>query len=123
MAETETARKKRLERNKKNIMTIKADQIGICRFVSITVQDFMVDANGKYVRIGSHIENGLQYENFVVLLDGSYKYLNSSSVRIIRIYEGIPEWANDYLRDLDIAHFFFGMQIKMGQNGGKCYAS
>lgn len=122
MAETETARKKRLERNKKNMMTVKEEQVGVCRFVSVTVQDFMVDANGKYVRCGSHIENGLQYENILVLSDGSYKYLNSSSVRIIRIYERIPEWANDYLINLHMSNFFYGNPIRIAQNGGVCYA-
>lgn len=122
MAETKEARKKRLERNKRNMMTVKADQVGVCRFVSVTVQDFMVDTNGKYTRCGSHVEDGLQYENILVLPDGSYKYLNSSSVRIIRVYNRAPEWANDYLRDLEFANFFYDKPIKIGQNGGACYA-
>ena len=67
MAETKEARKKRLERNKRNMMTVKADQVGVCRYVSATVQDFMVDTNGKYTRCGSHIVDGLQYENILVL--------------------------------------------------------
>lgn len=121
MSESKEAKKKRLERNKKNMMTVKADQIGVCRFVSVSVQDFMVDVNGKYTRCGSHIVDGLQYENILVLSDGSYKYLNSSSVRIIRVYEGIPEWANDYLRDLEFTNFFYDKPIKVGQNGGACY--
>lgn len=122
MAESKEARKKRLERNKRNMMTVRADQVGVCRFVSVTVQDFEVDNNGKYSRCGSHIENGLQYENFLVLPDGSYKYLNSSSVRIAKIYERAPEWANEYLRNLEMTNFLFDMPIKVGQNGGVCYA-
>lgn len=77
--------------------------------------------NNKFF-CGSHIENGLQYENILILLDGSYKYLNSSSVRIIRVYERAPEWANDYLRNLEMANFFYDKPIKIGQNGGVCYA-
>ena len=122
MAETKEARKKRLERSKKNMMTVKVDQVGVCRFASVTVQDFMVDTNGKYVRCGSHVENGLQYENFLVLPDGSFKYLNSSSVRIVRIYEGVPEWANGYLRDLHMSNYFYGNPIRIAKNGGVCYA-
>ena len=123
MAESIEARKKRLERNKKNMMTVKADQVGVCRFVTASVQDFSRDENGKYIRTGSHLVNGLQYENILVLPDGSHKYINSASLKIEKIYERTPEWANSYLKDLDIAHFFFDKQIKIGQNGGPCYAS
>lgn len=52
-----TIRKKRLGRNKRNMMTVKADQVGVCRFVSVTIQDFGVDGNGKYSCCGSHIES------------------------------------------------------------------
>ena len=122
MAESNEAKKKRLERNKKNMMTVKANQVGVCQFVSVTVQDFMADTNGKYVRCGSHVENGLQYENIVVLEDGSYKYLNSSSVRIFSVYEGIPEWANDYLKDLHLDYFFYSKPVIPKQKGGVGYA-
>ena len=123
MAETLDAKKKRLERNKRKMMTVKADQIGVCRFVSVTVQDFIADINGKYTRCGSHIENGLQYENILVLPNGSYKFINSSSLRIATVYERTPEWANDYLKNLEMACFLFNKTIKVGRNGGVCYAS
>lgn len=122
MAESKEARKKRLERNQRKMMTIKAEQVGLCRFVTTCVQDFAQDANGKYVRTGSHLVNGLQYENILVLLDGSYKFINSSSLKIVSVYERAPKWANDYLRNLEMACFLFNMTIKVGQNGGACYA-
>lgn len=113
---------KRLERNKKKMMTVKADQVGLCRFVAATVQDFAFDINDKYVRCGSHVEYGLQYENILVLPNGSFKYVNNPSLKIITVYEGVPEWANDYLRGLHLGYFFYDEPVAPKVKGDVRYA-
>ena len=122
MAETKEARAKRLARNKEKMKIVKADQIGVCRFVAACVQMFVEDTPGKYVRCGSHTVYGLQYENKLILPDGSFKYLNCSSVKIVTVYEGIPEWANDYLKGLHFDHFFYDKPVIPKQKGGEAHA-
>lgn len=107
----EQKRKNRLARNKKNQMTVKADQVGVCRFVDIQSQLFSKDDKGGWHRVGSEILHGLQYENKVLVTDGRIKHLNASSARIVTVYDTVPTWATPYMIELKFNNFFFDEPI------------
>ena len=89
-------RNRKRAKNSKKAQSIKATQIGLCKFVCYKEQ-VIKRINGKYKRIGEQKGKGLQIENKIFLEDGSYKLLNRKSIKVTMEYEGIPEWANDIL--------------------------
>ena len=91
---------KRIDTKKRNkfikASKIKEGQEELCRFVTIEYQ-IIKKVNGKYRRIGSKTENGLQVKNKVYLINGKYKMANSGSLRVTKKYDQIPEWATEEL--------------------------
>ncbi|MCR4687856.1 MAG: hypothetical protein K5659_09830 [Lachnospiraceae bacterium] len=81
--------KQRIKRN-----TVKDEQVGLCRFIDFKVE-VIEKVNGKYRHTGHELGKGLQIENKVYLLDGRYKFVNRKSLKIIKIYNEIPNWASD----------------------------
>lgn len=91
-------RDKKLKKQASKRMSIKDNQKGLVRFVTIR-WEVIERVNGKMHRTGNATANGLQIENKVYLEDGHYKLVNSKSVKILEKYEGIPEWATDKMRE------------------------
>lgn len=89
-------RNRKITKNLKNMNTIKDGQENVCRFISISYE-VIKKVKGKYKRIGSKKVNGLQIKNKVYLVDGRYKMINNKNIRIIKIFDGIPEWSTDEL--------------------------
>jgi hypothetical protein len=103
----EQKRTRRLKRNKENMKHVKPDQVGVCRFIEVEIQDFIYNITlKKYERTGSHTRFGLQYENLVYFEDGTSRNLNDSSVRAIKIYDAPP---SNIPEKLEILHIGFTM--------------
>lgn len=111
MAETLEARKKRLAKNKERCKTVKANQIGVCKFIEIQIQTFEQDESGKWIRTGMTIEKGLQFENKIKLIDGRIMYINKSGTTIKTEYQGIPLWATKELEDIFVGYDMFGVSV------------
>lgn len=92
-------RQKKLDKQRKRRNTIKPGQENLVRFVSFKVK-VIERINGKY-RHPERTEfgNGLQIENKIYTPDGHYKFVNRSSLKITKIYETVPDWANQELLD------------------------
>ena len=86
-------RDKKLHKNAAKRNVLKPDQENLCQFVTIRYQ-FIERLNGKYKHSGSETVNGLQIKNRVYLASGSYKLINNKGVKVLKRYEGIPEWAS-----------------------------
>jgi hypothetical protein len=89
-------RNAKLQKQLKKRNTIKPEQENICVFITIRYE-VIERINGKFKHMGNHTVNGLQIKNRVYLNDGSYKLINSHSVKILKRYEEITEWANEEL--------------------------
>lgn len=107
-------KKRRLARAKERRETVKADQVGVCRFIEISYQEFADDGSGKWVRTGSNTAKGLQFENKLLLPDGSFKYLNNSGVKITTMYERPPLWADPRLVQICNDYFMFSQPFCWG---------
>lgn len=59
---------------------------------------------GKYLHARDDAASGIQIENRVYLEDGHHKLINSKSVEIVEVYEGIPEWAFPQLVEMYKEH-------------------
>lgn len=92
-------RQKKLDKQRERRNTIKPNQKDLIRFVSFKVK-VIERINGKY-RHPERTEfwNGLQIENKIYTPDGHYKLVNRPTLKITQYYEGVPEWANEYLLD------------------------
>lgn len=90
-------RNNKLRKNTAKRNTVKPDQIHICRFVEIRYQ-IIQKINGTFKRIGAENVRGLQIRNRVYLNSGKYKLINNKGTKIIKIYDDVPEWANDDLK-------------------------
>lgn len=92
-------RQKKLDKQRKRRNTIKPSQENLIRFVSFKVK-VIERINGQY-RHPERTEfgNGLQIKNKIYTPDGHYKFVNRSTLKITRIYETIPDWANQELLD------------------------
>ena len=99
--ERKSKKKVRLEKADKKRRTVKPTQVNLCRFITIRYEVFE-KINDRYKRTGSQHVNGLQIENKIYLGKGRYKYLNSHSVKIKKVYQGIPHWASEELVNLYI---------------------
>lgn len=44
--------------------------------------------------------SGLQIKNKIYMEDGTYKFVNRSTLKVTKQYPDIPEWANEYLKNL-----------------------
>lgn len=87
-------RNKKLAKNRKKMTTVKPEQENLCRFVE--AKEIVIErVNRHYKKTGVAIRKGLQVKNRLFLCDGSYKFLNRSSLRIQRVYNDIPEWATE----------------------------
>lgn len=71
-------------------------QENVCQFVTMRYE-VVERINGKYKRTGNKTINGLQIKNRVYLDEEHYKLINSKSVKIIQIWNDVPEWANEEL--------------------------
>jgi len=91
-------RQKKLEKNCQKRNEKKECQVGLVRFIDIS-WEVIERVNGKYKHIGRKSGQGLQIENRVFLLDGHYKMVNSKAMKITKIYDGIPDWATEELRE------------------------
>lgn len=89
-------RNNKLKKLTKKRNVIKEEQKNICRFVEIKFEEIR-RINGKYTHLGQKSEKGLQIRNRVYLINGHYKLVNNRGTKIIKKYEGIPEWANEDL--------------------------
>ena len=91
-------RNNKLRKNsiKRNI--IKPEQENLCRFVKIRYQDIQ-KINGKFKRIVTKSASGLQIRNRLYLDNGHYKLINNKGTNITQIYDNIPEWASEALKD------------------------
>lgn len=89
-------RNTKLAKNSRKAHTVKKEQKGVCQFVDVKWKAIK-KVNGKYRCVGEHKDHGLQVENKVYLPEGSFKLINSKNFKITRVYEGIPEWANNFL--------------------------
>lgn len=107
-------KRKRLARAKERRETVKADQVGVCRFIEIIYQEFSDDGTGHWVRTGSQVAKGLQFENKLLMADGSYKYLNNPGVKIITKYERPPMWAAPGLVQICNDYFMFETPFEWG---------
>lgn len=96
----EQKRARRRKRNRENMKHVKPEQVGVCRYVEVEIQDFKFNvALNKYERTGSHKRFGLQYENMVYFEDGSSRNLNDSSVRATKIYDAPPANVSPFLEE------------------------
>lgn len=92
-------RQKKLDKQRKRRNTIKPDQENLVRFVSFKVK-VIERINGKYRHPErTEFRNGLQIENKIYTPDGHYKFVNRSTLKITKIYDTIPDWANEELLD------------------------
>lgn len=89
-------RNNKLKRKAEKRSTVKKEQQGLVRFVNIE-WDVIERVNGKYKHTGSAKGRGLQVQNKVFLTTGHFKYVNSKSVKITKIYDEIPDWATPAL--------------------------
>ena len=89
-------RNRKIAKNLKNMNTVKEGQEDVYRFISISYQ-IIKKVNGKYKRLGSKKVNGLQIKNKVYLVNGKYKMINNKNTRIVKVFDGVPEWATDEL--------------------------
>ncbi len=90
---------KQREKAQRKQNTIKPEQIKLCRFVDIRYEVFKPKANGNYERTGNAFTKGLQVENLVYLVEGSYKYVNRNSLKVLKTYVGVPDWAPHQLKE------------------------
>lgn len=74
------------------------EQEGLCRFIAVEWVVFN-KVNGKMRAVGKSQSKGLQVENKVYLIDGSYKFLNKKSIKIKEVFEGVPTWATEELQE------------------------
>ncbi|MDF2950697.1 MAG: hypothetical protein K0S18_280 [Anaerocolumna sp.] len=96
-------RNNKLKKKAQKRMVIKSNQISLCRFITIR-WELIERINGKYQRTGNEKANGLQIKNKVYLINGKYKFINSKSIKILKTYSGVPDWANEYLTGLYNSH-------------------
>lgn len=93
-------RQNKLTRQAKKRAEVKEEQKDLVRFVEFNEQ-IIERINGKY-RHPTRAESGrgLQIKNRIYLESGSYKMVNRSTLKITRVYENVPEWAESHLREL-----------------------
>lgn len=93
-------KQKQREKAQRKQNTIKPQQVKLCRFVDIRYEVFEPKRNGSYEHTGNAFTKGLQVENLVYLVEGSYKYVNRSSLKIMKKYIGVPNWAPQQLKEM-----------------------
>lgn len=97
---------KKQEKNKRDLSkklakahAIKEGQENICRFIAYKCTRFEI-VNGKRKNTGYTYGRGLQVVEKCYLENGQYKLVNGKNFHITECYDGIPEWANEYLISL-----------------------
>ena len=98
MSSSNKQKQREKAQRKQNI--VKPQQVKLCRFVDIRYEVFELKYNGSYERTGNAFTKGLQVENIVYLVEGSYKYVNRSSLKIMKKYVGVPDWAPQQLKEI-----------------------
>lgn len=93
-------KKKRQMKAVKKREKIKPEQENLCRFVEVRYEVFERKPNGNYRHSGNAFAKGLQIRNKVYFQGGKYKYVNRNSLKIIRTYQDVPEWASVELVEL-----------------------
>lgn len=91
-------KQKQREKAQRKQNIVKPEQVKLCRFVDIRYEVFEPKKNGRYERTGNAFTKGLQVENLVYLVEGSYKYVNRNSLKIMKKYIGVPDWASPQLK-------------------------
>ena len=93
-------KQKQREKAQRKQNIVKPEQVKLCRFVDIRYEVFERKKNGSYERTGNAFTKGLQVENLVYLVEGSYKYVNRNSLKIMKKYIGVPNWAPPQLKEM-----------------------
>ncbi len=90
-------RNKKRQKKAQKRANIKSDQVNLVRFVDYSIK-IIEHINGKY-RHPTRTEagQGLQVQNRIYTLDGHYKMVNRTTLKITKSYTVIPTWANAYL--------------------------
>lgn len=79
---------------------VKPEQENLVCFVDFSVK-VIEKIGGKYRKpTKTEKGSGLQIKNKIYMIDGKYKFVNRSTLKITKQYSDIPEWANEYLKDL-----------------------
>ena len=78
---------------------VKPEQVNLVRFVDAQWEVMEVDEDGKWHHTGRDHGQGLQVENRVYMVKGPYKMVNRRTFRITKVYDGIPEWATEELKE------------------------
>lgn len=93
-------RQNKLAKKAKKRAEIKAEQVDLVRFVDFSVK-VIERIDGKYHHPArTEYGHGLQIKNRIYDLNGHYKMVNRTTLKITKSYGDIPEWANQYLKDL-----------------------
>lgn len=93
-------RAKKRAQNQKKMSIVNSKQKNLCRFIKAKENAFKVvyhKTGRKYKNDGFNELKGLQIENRMFLENGSYKLVNRHTFRILKVYNGIPEWATESL--------------------------
>ena len=86
-------RNKKLLKKAAKRNTITSEQKDLCRFIELKWQTIEL-VNNKYRCIGEMRGKGLQVKNKVYFSKEKYKFVNNHSVKILKTYSDIPQWAS-----------------------------
>lgn len=89
-------RDNKLKKQQKKMRTVKEGQEDLCRFVWIEYLIFK-KVNGKTKPYKTVANVALQIGNKAYQNDGTYKFVNNKNLKIKRVYDGIPDAANESL--------------------------
>lgn len=103
-------RKDKLDKKAKLCAEVKEEQKDLICFVEYS-EKIIKKINGKYRRpTSSRNGTGLQIENKILLANGRHKMVNRTSLKIIKRFDGIPEWATK--KQIDVYN-----QLKVSVSG------
>lgn len=88
----------KIEKNKKKAKNIAEKQQGIICFIDFKCHEFG-RISGKWSHLGVLYNQGLQINNRVYFEDGAYKLVSGRDAKVIKKYNVIPDWANEFLID------------------------
>ncbi len=93
-------RRNKLNKKIQKRAEIKPEQENLVCFVDFSVK--VIEKMGGKYRKPTRTEkgSGLQIKNKIYMEDGTYKFVNRSTLKVTKQYPDIPEWANEYLKNL-----------------------
>lgn len=93
-------RQNKLNRQARTRAKVKPEQEELVCFVDFS-EKIIERINGKYRRpTRTERGRGLQIKNKIYLENGKHKMVNRTTLSITKKYEGVPAWANDFLKNL-----------------------